>query len=29
VAPKVEDEVAKYTFERQREIAKILNTFAD
>jgi hypothetical protein len=26
---KVEDEVAKYIFERQREIAKILNTFAD
>jgi c-di-GMP-binding flagellar brake protein YcgR len=29
VAPKVEDEVAKYIFERQRKITKILNTFAD
>jgi hypothetical protein len=27
--PKVEDEVAKYIFERQREIAKKINTLAD
>jgi c-di-GMP-binding flagellar brake protein YcgR len=29
VATKVEDEVVKYIFERQRKITKMLNTFAD